>query len=75
MSTIKRIFRVIEIGQKDALVSDLEFCNSEPVEVVDLTTRNHNMIKAGEVSIYRHFLQRGGKLFNILGLRETRCYS
>ena len=70
MSTIKRIFMVIEIGQKDSSISNLEFRDSELVEVVDITTRSHNRIKACEVSIYRHFLQIRGKLFNIMGLQS-----
>jgi hypothetical protein len=68
MLAAKRIFNVVEVGQSKSASSCLEFRDSEFVEIVDLTTRSHNRIKAREVSIYRHFLQFQGKLFNILGL-------
>lgn len=41
--------------------------------MIDITTRCSMQVKAGEVSLYRHYLRIEGKCFNILNIREGFC--
>lgn len=69
MANINRAFTIVELG-KSVPPADIRLHETEPVEVIDLRTRDVLRINASAVSMYRHTLRWDGKSYSILNIRE-----
>ena len=69
MANMNRAFTVVELG-KSVPAADIRLLETEPVEVIDLSTRKVLRINASAVSMYRHTLRWDGKSYNILNIQE-----
>ncbi|MDF3037218.1 MAG: hypothetical protein K0S28_2492 [Paucimonas sp.] len=63
-----RAFTVVELGKSTP--ADIRVPATEPVEVIDMSTRAVSHVKAASVSMYRHMLRRDGKSYSILNIQE-----